>query len=142
MILVDANLLIYSHVASFPQHAPARSWLDERLNGVAPVGLPWPSILAFVRLTTNPRVFEKPLPVTGAWKQVEEWLDRPPTWVPNPTNHHRRILGNLLKDKGVLGNLIPDAHLAALAMEHGLILQSTDRGFSRFPGLRWENPIG
>ncbi len=141
MILIDANLLIYAHAASFPQHARARSWLDEQMNGVSPVGIPWQSLLAFVRLTTNPRVFEKALPVQDAWEQVEAWLGCRPVWIPNPTEHHRRVLGALLKDQGVWGNLVADAHLAALAIEHGLILQSTDGDFGRFPGLRWENPI-
>ncbi|MBN2124832.1 MAG: type II toxin-antitoxin system VapC family toxin [Deltaproteobacteria bacterium] len=141
MILLDANLLVYAHVNAFPQHDRARSWLDEQLNGVSPVGIPWPSLLAFVRLTTNPRVFEKPLSVEDAWRQGEAWLDCPPVWIPTPTENHRQVLGRLLKAPGVRGNLIPDAHLAALAMEHGLVLQSTDGDFGRFHGLKWENPI-
>lgn len=141
MILVDANLLIYAHVATFPQHDAAREWLDSRINGTAPVGLPWPSILGFVRLVTNPRVFERPEPVDEAWRQIEEWLDEPTVWIPLPAERHREILGDILIKLGVRANLVPDAHLAALAIEHGLILCSTDGDFGRFPDLRWENPI-
>jgi toxin-antitoxin system PIN domain toxin len=141
LILVDANLLLYAHVTSFPQHEPARQWLDERLNGAAPVGLPWPTLLAFVRLVSNPRVFEQPESVTDAWSQVEAWLDCAPTWIPLPTDNHRAVLGALIPNAGGRANLVPDAHLAALAIEHGLLLCSTDGDFARFPDLRWENPL-
>ena len=141
MILLDANLLIYARVASVPQHDAARAWLDERLNGPAPVGLPWPSLLGFVRVTTNPRVFERPLPVAAAWRQVREWLDCPPAWIPVPTDRHVQFIEPLLLETGGTANLVPDAHLAALAIEHGLILCSTDGDFARFPGLRWEDPL-
>ena len=141
MILVDANLLVYAYVASLPQNKAASAWLDERLNGAAPVGLPWPSLLAFVRLVSNPRIFERPKPVAAVWNQVEDWLACPPAWVPQPAERHREILGSLLKTQGGRANLVPDAHLAALAIEHGLILCSTDGDFARFPGLRWENPL-
>ena len=141
MILVDANLLIYAHVSTFSQHARARAWLDARLNGVAPVGLPWTSLLAFLRLTTNPRVFERPAPISEAWRQVLAWLAAERVWIPQPTERHREILGELLAAPGVHANLVPDAHLAALAIEHGLILCSTDGDFARFAGVRWENPL-
>ena len=141
MILVDANLLVYAHVGSLPQHARAREWLDERLNGVAPVGLPWQSLLSFLRLTTNPLVFERPLSMTNAWQQVKNWLDCDPVWIPAPTEKHRQILEPLLAETGGRSNLVPDAHLAALALEHGLILCSTDGDFARFHSLRWENPL-
>ena len=141
MILVDANLLVYAHVRSFSQHERAREWLDDRLNGAAPVGLPWPSLLAFLRLTTNARIFEHPEPVADAWRQVDAWLESERAWIPLRTERHREILGELLPEPGVQANLVPDAHLAALAIEHGLILCSTDGDFARFPGLRWENPL-
>ena len=141
MILVDANLLIYAHVSTFSRHEAARAWLDGRLNGVAPVGLPWPSLLAFLRLTTNPRVFERPESMPDAWRQALAWLAAERAWVPQPTERHREILGELLAASGVHANLVQDAHLAALAIEHGLILCSTDGDFARFPGLRWENPL-
>ena len=141
MILVDANLLIYASVDSFPQHARARQWLDERLNGQAPVGLPWTSLLAYLRISTNPRVFQKPAPVADGWRQVLDWLGCERAWIPQPTERHREILGGLLAGSAVQANLVQDAHLAALAFEHGLILCSSDGDFARFPGLRWENPL-
>ncbi len=141
MILVDANLLIYAHVSTFAQHERARVWLDARLNGVAPVGLPWASILAFLRLTTNPRVFERPESMADAWQQAVSWLEAGRVWMPQPGERHQEILGNLLAVPGIHANLVPDAHLAALAIEHGLILCSADGDFARFAGLRWENPL-
>ena len=141
MILVDANLLIYAHVNTFAQHERARVWLDARLNGVAPVGLPWASILAFLRLTTNPRVFERPESMADAWQQAVSWLEAGRVWMPQPGERHQEILGNLLAVPGIHANLVPDAHLAALAIEHGLILCSADGDFARFAGLRWENPL-
>lgn len=142
MILVDANLLVYARVSDLPEHERTRGWLDEQLNGTVGVGLSWPSLLAFVRLVTNPRVFREPMRTETAWRQVEEWLGCPPVWIPVPTERHRALLAELLPATQGRANLVPDAHLAALAMEYGLILHSTDRDFSRFPGLRWENPLG
>lgn len=141
MILVDANLLVYAHVASLSQHETARRWLDERLNGTAPVALPWPSLLGFARLVTNPRIFQRPLTIGGAWRQIEAWLDCPSVQIATPTERHREVLAPLIKVAAGRANLVPDAHLAALAIEHGLILCSTDGDFARFPGLRWENPL-
>jgi uncharacterized protein len=141
VILVDANLLVYAHVASLPQHAAAHAWLDEQLNSSFQVGLPWPSLLAFVRLVSNPRVFQRPLAVTAAWRQVENWLGCPRVWIPGPTDRHREHLGRLLAEGGLEADLVPDAHLAALALEHGLILYSTDGDFARFGELTWRNPL-
>ncbi len=141
MILLDANLLIYAHVRTFSQHAPARDWLDTQLGGGGPVGLPWSSLLAFLRIVTNPRVFERPEPVADAWNQVCAWLDADVVWVPLPTERHRDVLGTLLAGAGMQANLVPDAHLAALAIEHGLLLCSTDGDFGRFTDLRWQNPL-
>ena len=141
MILIDANLLVYAHVRSMKQHEAARVWLDEKLNAPAPVGIPWPSFLAFMRLVTNPRIFEIPESIESAWNQVESWLSNPTVWVPAPTERHSEILGNLLSSADVQSNLVPDAHLASLAMEHGLLLCSSDGDFARFKNLRWENPI-
>jgi len=139
VILLDANLLVYAHVHDSPVHERAK--LDERLNGSAPVGFPWPTTPAFLRLVTNPRIFERPEPIEQAWQQVQEWLDRPVVWIPQPTERHRDILQSLLLGHGVRGNLVPDAHLAALAISHGLVLCSTDGDFARFQGLRWQNPL-
>ena len=141
MILVDANLLIYAHITAFGQHKVARDWLDLQLNGVSRVGLPWASVLAFLRIVTNPRIFERPEPVAEAWGQVMAWLDCDTAWIPEPTEHHLEVLGRLIAVPGVHGNLVPDAHLAALAIEHGVTLCSTDGDFARFSGLRWMNPL-
>ena len=141
MILVDANILLYAKFARFSQHDAAREWLDETLEGSLRVGFAWPSLLAFVRLASNPRVLEKPSTVQSAWKQVEEWLECPSVWIPQPTERHRDVLGTLLTSQATRPDLVTDAHLAALAMEHGLILCSTDGDFARFPDLRWKNPL-
>jgi toxin-antitoxin system PIN domain toxin len=141
VILVDANILIYSHVDAFAQHKPARAWLDEQLNGSTRVGLPWFSLLAFLRLVTNPRVFERPEPMPDAWRQVRAWLACEIAWVPQPTERHADLLDQLLALPSVHANLAPDAHLAALALEHGLTLCSSDGDFARFPALRWLNPL-
>lgn len=141
MILVDANLLVYAHVRGQPHHERARDWLDEQINAAAPVGLPWPSLLAFLRLVTNPRVFERPERMADAWGQVRAWLECESVWIPQPGERHAELLGELLAHPGVEANLVPDAHLAALAIEHGLVLCSTDGDFARFAGLRWRNPV-
>jgi len=141
VILIDANILIYAHVSSFAQHNLARNWLDQQLNASARVGLPWASVLAFLRLVTNPRVFEHPESIRDAWQQVRTWLASETAWIPQPTERHADLLGEFLALPGVHGNLVPDAHLAALAVEHGLTLCSTDGDFARFQGLRWLDPI-
>jgi len=138
---VDANLLIYAVNAAAPQHIHAREWLDARMNSSDRVGLPWASLLAFLRLVTNPRIFPRPLGMAEAWNRIDAWLSRAPAWVPAPTQRHSEILARLLVAPGVHGNLVPDAHLAALAIEHGLELNSTDGDFARFTGLRWRNPL-
>jgi toxin-antitoxin system PIN domain toxin len=141
VILVDANILVYAHVNSFGQHRAARDWLDGQLNGAVRVGLPWVSLLAFLRLVTNPRVFEHPESIGDAWQQVQAWLASETVWIPQPTERHAALLGQFLANPGIHSNLVPDAHLAALAVEHGLALCSTDGDFARFQGLRWLNPI-
>lgn len=141
MRLVDANILVYAFTTSFAHHERARAWLDEQLSAAIPLGLPWPSLLAFVRLTTNQRLFERPVSVAAAWRQVEDWLGCEAVWVPSPTPRHGAILARLLGATGVRAEHVPDAHLAALALEHGLAVVSADTDFSRFPGVRLENPV-
>jgi uncharacterized protein len=141
VILVDANLLIYAHSSSFTQHAAARAWLDEQINGVAQVGLPWICLLAFLRITTNPRLFPRPNPIAKAWEQVSTWLACDNVWVPPPTERHAAILAGLLAQGSIRGDLVTDAHIAALAIEHGLLLYSTDSDFGRFANLKWINPL-
>ena len=141
MRLVNAKLLVYAHVADFDQHRTTYTWLDDRLNDTTPLGLPRSSLLAFARLVSNPRIFERPELIATAWQQVEPWFDAPASWIPLATDRHRKVLAQLLKTPNLRANHIPDAHLAALATEHGLPLCSTDTDFARFPDLTWENPL-
>ncbi len=141
MILVDANLLIYAFARSADYHTQARDWLDSRLAGTVRVGLPWTSLIAFLRVVTNPRIYERPASMREAWDQARAWLACEPAWTPQPTERHVEVLGELLALPGVRANLIHDADLAALAIDHGLILCSTDSDFARFPNLRWQNPL-
>jgi len=141
MILLDANLLVYAHVRNMPQHIRAKTWLDGEINHGGRVGMPWPSLLGFLRLVTNPRVFSRPEPLDRAWRMVAGWLDNPNVWIPVPTDRHLEALHRLLPATAGRPNLVPDAHLAALAIEHGLTLCSADGDFARFPGLRWQNPL-
>ena len=142
MILVDANILVYAYASSLSQHAAARSWLDEQLFSASRLGLPWSSVLAFVRLVTNPRLFSQPTSMSAAWTQVQTWLDAEAAWTPLPTARHRALVGACLGAPGLRANDVPDADLAALAIEHGLRLATTDGGFARFPGLAWFDPLG
>jgi hypothetical protein len=141
MILVDANLLLYAANHAASEHAAARTWLDARLSGSPRVGLPWPSLLAFVRLATNPLVVRQPVTMARAWAQVGEWLACEPAWVPVPTERHAAVIGPLLQQPWMTSRLVPDAHLAALAIEHGLTVCSTDGDFAKFPGVAWQNPL-
>lgn len=140
MILLDANILIYASIESFPQHEACRTWLEDSFAHPAKVGLPWPSLLAFTRIVTNPRILDPPTSTSAAWARVEKWLEQPNAWIPAPTDRHQSTLARLLGDD-VHGDLIPDAHMAALALEHGLTVCSTDTDFARFPEVRWENPL-
>ena len=141
MRLLDANILMYASFDVYPQHETTRLWLDERLNDAGvPLGIPWESLLGFVRLASNPRVRTPALRVSEAWAQVEFWLSAPCVWIPEPTKNHRNILETLLRIPDMTSKLVADAHLATLAIEHGLTLVSADTDFKRFPGLRFENP--
>jgi toxin-antitoxin system PIN domain toxin len=141
VILLDANLLLYATISDFEQHAAARAWFDQRLNAPARVGLPWPTLLAFVRISTNPRIFPQPMGMSEAWRRVVAWLDLPTVWVPEPTERHRELLDSFLTGPAGSSKLVSDAHLAAIAVSHGLVLCSTDGDFARFKALRWENPL-
>ena len=140
MILVDTNILVYAWNLEASRHAQAVAWLEARLNDVPGVGLPWASLLSFVRLVTNPRIFSRATSVEYAWAQVDEWLALPNVFTPEPTQRHAEILRSLMPEVGRSEHL-PDAHLAALSIEYGLTLQTTDRDFARFSGLKWENPL-
>jgi toxin-antitoxin system PIN domain toxin len=140
LTLVDANLLVYAHVQDFAQHERARTWLDERLHGTARVGLAWPSLRAFLRFVTNPRVFERPTSMRSAWQQVEEWLDCEAAWVPAPTDRHRHVLGRLLGEAR-FGRTGFRTRTSLRSRSSTIVLASTDGDFARFPGLRFENPL-
>ena len=141
-MLVDANLLLYAVDETSPYHAAASEWLESALNGVRRVGLPWQSLGAFLRITTHPRALAVPLTAADAWSYVAEWLACGVAWVPEPTERYADVLAELLIRYDVRGNLVPDAQLAALAVEHGLTVCSTDTDIARFTEISWENPLG
>jgi toxin-antitoxin system PIN domain toxin len=142
MILVDVNVLIYAIDADSPHHRPARRWLEDALSGATPIGLAWIVILAFLRLTTRPGILRNPLPLERALAFMQEWLAQPYVSAVNPGSGHWPILRKLLQDSGTAGNLPSDAHLAAMALELGAAVCSTDADFSRFPGIERVNPSG
>jgi uncharacterized protein len=140
-MLIDANLLLYAVDRTSRYHKGAAEWLTEQLNGPRRVGLPWPSLVAFLRISTHPRASANPLAPEDAVRYVEEWLAPDVTWVPQPGARHATLLADLITGRQVTGNLVSDAHLAALAIEHGLTLCSADSDFARFPELSWRNPL-
>jgi uncharacterized protein len=140
-MLLDANLLLYAVHSRALHHRAAAAWLTEQLNGPRRVGLPWQSLTAFLRISTHPRAFERPLDGPTAWQRVADWLKAPAAWVPQPGTEHAALLGQLIARHDVRGNLVPDAQLAALALEHGLTVCSADTDFARFTEIRWHNPL-
>lgn len=141
MILPDVNLLVYAHNSRSTQHLKAHDWWNGCLTGNEGVVLAWVVILGFVRITTHPKIFERPMPVDQALGRVEEWLTLPHLDMIHPPRNHFQAWSTLLRTSGSAGNLSTDAHLAALAIERGLVLHSTDADFARFSGLRWKNPL-
>jgi len=141
VILPDVNLLLYAVDTEAPRHEQARGWLEGALSGTEEVGFAWAVVLGFVRISTNPSVFEEPLGADQAFGYVEEWLARPVVLTLSPGSGHVALMRELLERLGVAGNLTSDAHLAALAIEHGAELCSSDTDFARFRGLRWSDPI-
>lgn len=140
-MLLDANLLLYATDSKSPFHGPAKSWLLEQLNGSRRVGLPWQSLGAFLRLATHPRVSAHPLSAVEAWRTVSTWLQSSVAWIPGAGSEHPVLLGELIERHDVRGNLVPDAQLAALALEHGLTVYSADTDFARFTEVSWVNPL-
>ncbi len=141
MILVDANILLYAYNSKADQHCSARAFWESSLSTPQPVGLAWSTILAFLRIGTNPRVFEHPMTIAEACGHVSGWLERPMLQIIDPTSRHWEVLQRLLVHFQAPANLVPDAHLAALAIEHGATLYSADQGFARFGDLSWRNPL-
>lgn len=140
-MLVDVNLLLYAADARSRFHPVAREWLLGQLNGSRRVGLPWQSLASFLRLATHSRVSANPLPPAEAWQMISTWLGSPAAWIPEPGVGYPAILGDLFARYDVSGNLVPDAQLAALALEHGLTVYSADTDFARFTEVSWVNPL-
>lgn len=142
MRLVDANVLIYAVNEASAHHDAARTWLDEALGGEETVGFTWSVLLAFLRLTTHPAIFDQPLEPSRATAIVKAWTDQPTATLLDPTPRHLDLLSALLAEAGTAANLVNDAHLAALAIEHDAVLVTFDADFGRFRGLRTERPGG
>lgn len=140
-MIVDGNVLLYAADSDSRFWRPANRWLEEALGGVARIGFPWTSLLAFQRLATSPRIFPQPLTPDRAWSYVSDWLGAANSWIPVPGDRHAEILRRLVVDGDLRGNLVTDAHLAALAIEYGVGICSADSDFARFPEVRWVNPI-
>jgi toxin-antitoxin system PIN domain toxin len=141
VIFVDANLLLYAYNASAPEHVKAKAWLEETLSAAEPVAMCWPVLLAFIRISTNSRAFPHPLSRLEAAMAVSSWLERPQAVVVSAGDEHWELLQRLLSQGKISGPLVSDAHLAAMTIEHGGTLFTTDRDFSRFPNLRFTNPL-
>lgn len=141
MILVDANILLYAEDSLHPRNREAREWWDDQLSGSSSVCLCWTVLSAFIRIGTNPRVFESPLSLEQAVARVQSWLGQPCARVVRPTDRHWTVFQQMLSEGQAVANLVTDAHLAALAIEHGCRLASTDSDFARFSKLKWMNPL-
>jgi hypothetical protein len=141
VIVVDVNLLLYAVDQGAPHHERAHHWWRSALAGRETIGLPWSTMLAFLRLTTNRRIFARPLDVEQAFDLLETWTAQHHVVPIGPTPRHLALVRGFLQSAGTAGNLVTDAHLAALAVEHGATLCSADADFTRFPGLKWTNPL-
>lgn len=141
MIIIDVNLLMYAVNEAAPQHESARDWLQRTMSGTQPVGLPLAVVIGFLRVSTHPRILTRPLSRERATELVDGWFGQPSVRVAEPTGRHWPLVKELLEPLTTVGNLASDAHLAALAIEHGAVLCSTDRDFDLFEGLRWTNPL-
>ena len=142
MIVVDANLLIYAYDLDSAHHKKSLSWLEELLSGVEAVGLPWQSVSAFLRVITNRRLPGMRVSLEQAVQVVDEWLQQPNVQVLVPPDQHWSVLRQMILEGRASGPLVSDAEIAAITIEQGAVLHTTDRDFARFPGLRWKNPIG
>lgn len=141
MIVLDANILIYSYDSGSSQHTKARAWVEMTFSGLESVGLSWQTVSAFLRVMTNTRLPGPRLSLEQATRLVDEWLDLPNVRVLSPGDEHWILLRRMIVEGQASGALISDAQLAALTMEYGGVLYTTDRDFARFPGLRWTNPL-
>jgi uncharacterized protein len=141
VIVLDANLLLYAYDAASPHHAKARRWIEQIFSGDEVVGIPWHSVAAFLRIATNPKLPGQGVAVDRAAQVVDGWLDQPNVRLLAPGEQHWHLFRRMMTEGQARGPLVSDAQLAALTIEHGGVLHTTDRDFARFPGLRWTNPI-
>jgi uncharacterized protein len=139
--IIDANILLYAYDSSSSLHVPARDWVEQVFSGGEAIGLPWQTVAAFLRVITNPKLRGERFTVEEATAIVDQWLAQPNVRLLSPGERHWSILRPAMVDGQVRGSLITDAQLAALTVEYGGVLQTTDRDFARFPGLRWANPL-
>lgn len=140
-MILDVNVLIYGIDSRASQHPACHEWLERAFGGTTRVGLPWPTITGFLRIATHPRIMEAPLTMDRAWTYVNNWLDTAPAWIPEPTSQHAAVLQSMTTGAAATGNLVPDAHLAALAQQHGVPIVSCDTDFARFNDIAWINPL-
>ena len=141
MKLLDVNLLLYTIDEESHHHEPTLRWFNETLSGSETVAFAWHALVGFLRIATKPRAARSPWPIESALDEIQRWLAQPVATVIHPTDRHAAVLRDLLGPLGAGGNLTSDAHLAALAIEHGATLCSHDNDFSRFAGLRWQDPL-
>lgn len=141
MIVLDVNILLYAYDSISPHHVPARAWVEKALSGGELVGLPWQTAAAFLRIVTNPKFPGKRFTVAEAARVVDQWSEQPNVRLLAPGDAHWALFRQMAIDGQARGPLVPDARLAALTIEHGGVLHTTDRDFARFPGLRWTNPL-
>ncbi|MDQ2840214.1 MAG: type II toxin-antitoxin system VapC family toxin [Acidobacteriota bacterium] len=141
MVIPDANLLIYAYNPDAVHHQESIEWLELQFQGRDPLGFTWPTLWAFARVATNPRLWPRSVSAEEVFSQWEEWLEQPNAIIVGPGPRHTHILHGLVTQSGVVGSMISDAVLAAIAIEHAATLASTDRDFRRFSGLRWINPL-
>lgn len=142
MIILDANILLYAYDSTSSHHPKARAWIERTFSAAAPVGLPWQTISAFLRIMTNPRLPGERFTLEEAAQLVDRWLEQPNVRLLAPGDDHWPLLRQMMIDGQAPGALVTDAQLAALTVEYGGVLHTTDRDFARFPGLRWTNPLG
>lgn len=141
MIVVDANLLIYAYNTASPHCQKSRQWLEDVFSGIEPVGLPWQSIAAFLRITTNPQLHGRQYSLKEAAGIVEDWMAQTNVRILTPADDHWVQFRRMIVEGQASGPMISDAELAALTVEYGGVLYTADRDFARFPGLRWKNPL-
>ncbi len=141
MIVLDANILLYAYDSASSHHAKARAWIEQMFSGAAPIGLPWQTTSAFLRIMTNPRLPGERFTLQEAVQVVDRWLEQPNVRLLAPGDDHWLLFRQMIVEGQAPGALVTDAHLAALTIEYGGVLHTTDRDFARFPGLRWTNPL-